>query len=127
LLKNLDYEQQQISYKDTRPVTRLFRNLLAPVVLGATLITSQEAFATDYTPIILVGLLALGVVTIFFAGVVSLFGVGASSSFGLALLIMGVTLFGFWLYPQIKDLVTSPTQAPTPNRGAILDSNEPIT
>ncbi len=108
-------------------MTRLFRNLLAPVVLGATLITSQEAFATDYTPIILVGLLALGVITIFFAGVVSLFGVGATSSFGLALLIMGATLFGFWLYPQIKDLLTSPTQAPTPNRGAMLDSNEPIT
>jgi len=108
-------------------VTRLFRNLLAPVVLGVTLITSQEAFATDYTPIILVGLLALGVITIFFAGVVSLFGVGATSSFGLALLIMGVTLFGFWLYPQVKDSLTSPSQAPVPSRGAMLDTNEPIT
>lgn len=108
-------------------MTRFFRNLLAPLVLGATLVTSQEAFATDYTPIIVAGLLALGVVTIFFAGVVSLFGVGATSSFGLALLIMGLTLFGFWLYPQIRDSLTSPSQAPIPNRGAMLDSNEPIT
>jgi len=123
----VDYEQQQILDKDTRPVIRLFRNPIAPLMLIASLMTSQDAFATDYTPIILAGLLALGVVTIFFAGVVSLFGVGATSSFGLALLIMGVTLFGFWLYPQVKDSLTSPSQAPVPSRGAMLDTNEPIT
>lgn len=108
-------------------MTRLFRSPISPLMLIASLLPSQDAFATDYTPIILAGLLALGVITIFFAGVVSLFGVGATSSFGLALLIMGVTLFGFWLYPQVKESLTSPSEAPVPSRGAMLDTNEPIT
>ena len=108
-------------------MTRLFKNMLAPLVLISALITSQAAFATDYTPIILAGLLVLGVVTIFFSGVVSLFGIGATSSFGLALLIIGLSLFGFWLYPQVRDSLTSPSQTPVPSRGAMIDTNEPIT
>ncbi len=105
---------------------RVNRNVLSALLSFATLVTPQEAFATDYTPIILVGLLAFGLVAIFFAGVISLFGIGATSSFGLALLIMGGTLFGFWIYPQIKESLTSPSQAPVPGGDAMLDTIEPI-
>lgn len=105
---------------------RLYRKLLSTLLFVTALVTAQEAFATDYTPIILVGLLALGVVTIFFAGVISMFGIGATSSFGLALLIMGITFLGFWIYPQFINSLKSVGETTMPERGVMLDTNEPI-
>jgi predicted RND superfamily exporter protein len=102
------------------------RKITLALPLALLLLVSQESFATDYTPILLAGILALGLVTIFFSGVISLFGFGVTSSIGLALLVIAASFVGLWAHSAVTHSLRRHDNSSAPSYGTRVNPNEPI-